>query len=340
MELPPEVGVPAVVEQQEERSRSIWRPLIGSVEGLIGVSVGACMLMLIAFGRFVTPYSPTEVGAGSPTAGPSLDHFFGTDNLGRDVFSRFLVGGDAVILVPIVAVTLALIGGGSLGMLGGYFRGSADAVITRAFDILLTLPPLLLVLVIIAGLGTSKSVLILTIALVFVPRVGRIIRGATQSVVTSDYVAAAQARGERTSAILVREVLPNIVTLAIADYALRITYGVIFVSTLDFLGVGAQPPDPDWGLMVAESRSFLTVAPIATVAPAVGIVGLSVSFNLIADALARHLARESRVAVVVLSERPHICRLGATWKRGSAKDASAHVSGVQASERKELGLHE
>jgi peptide/nickel transport system permease protein len=129
---------------------------------------------------------------------------------------------------------------------------------------------------------------------------GRVVRGATQAVVTNDYVAAAQARGERTSAIVVREVLPNIAAPAIADFALRITYAVIFVSTLNFLGLGAQPPKPDWGLMVAESRSFISVAPWATLAPAIGIAALSISFNFLADALTRHLTRESARGVVPL----------------------------------------
>ncbi len=287
-----------IEEEEEARPPSAWRTILGSLEGRIGLVFGAIMLGIIAFGRFFTPYSPTELGVGPQATGPSADHFLGTDNLGRDVFSRFLVGGDTIVLVPLAAVTVAFIVGGGLGMLGAYSRGRTDGLITRLFDLLLTLPPLLLVLVIIAGLGTSKVVLVLTVALVFVPRVGRIVRGATQAVVTSDFIAAAQARGERTGSILAREVLPNIAAPAIADFALRITYGVIFVATLNFLGLGAQPPKPDWGLMVAESRNFLSVAPWATLGPAFGIAALSISFNMIADALTRHLTREAARGIV------------------------------------------
>jgi peptide/nickel transport system permease protein len=287
-------------DEEEGRPPSVWRTILGTAEGRIGLVLGAIMLAIIAFGRFFAPHSTTELGVAAPTLGPSADHLFGTDNLGRDVFSRFLAGGDTILLVPLAAVTLAFVAGGGLGMLGAYARGWIDAVITRTFDLLLTLPPLLLVLVAIAGLGTSSLVLVVTVALVFLPRVGRVLRGATQAVVTNDYVAAAQARGERTWAILVREVLPNIAAPAIADFALRITYGVIFVATLNFLGLGAQPPDPDWGLMVSESRNFLSVAPVATLAPAAGIAALSISFNLIADALTRHLTRESAKGVVPL----------------------------------------
>jgi peptide/nickel transport system permease protein len=295
-----EIAVPEQLEEEGAPPPSAWRTILGTIEGRVGLAVGALMLAVIAFGRFFAPYSSTEIGTGIATQGPSADHYFGTDHLGRDVFSRFLAGGDTIVLVPLAAVGLAFVAGGGLGMLGGYLRGRWDAVITRTFDLLLTLPPLLLVLVLIAGLGTSSIVLIVTVALVFIPRMGRVVRGATQAVVTSDYVAAAQARGERTGAILVREVLPNVAAPSIADFALRITYGVIFVATLNFLGLGAQPPQPDWGLMVADSRAYLAAQPWAALAPALGIAALSISFNLIADALTRHLTRETARGVVPL----------------------------------------
>ncbi len=295
LEVPREQAV-----EEEAAPPSIWRTLLTSTEGRVGLGLGVVMLALIVFGRFFTPFDPTEIGTGPPASGPTADNILGTDHLGRDVLSRFLAGGDTILVVPLIAVTLAFVAGGGLGMLGGYLRGWADGLITRTFDLLLTLPPLLLVLVIIAGLGTSRLVLIFTVALVFLPRMGRVVRGATQAVVTNDYVAAAQARGERTSAIVAREVLPNIAAPAIADFALRITYAIIFVATLNFLGLGAQPPQPDWGLMVAESRNFIAVAPWATLAPAAGIAALSVAFNFVADALTRHLTRESARGVVPL----------------------------------------
>jgi peptide/nickel transport system permease protein len=295
-----EIAVPEQLEEEGAPPPSAWRTILGTTEGRVGLSIGLIMLFVIAFGRFFTPYSPTEIGVGLPTQGPSADHYFGTDHLGRDVFSRFLTGGDTIVLVPLASVILAFVVGGGLGMLGGYLRGRWDTVITRTFDLLLTLPPLLLVLVLIAGLGTSSIVLIVTVGLVFLPRMGRVVRGATQAVVTSDYVAAAQARGERTVSILGREVFPNIAAPTIADFALRITYGVIFVATLNFLGLGAQPPEPDWGLMVADSRAYLSAQPWAALAPMFGIAALSIAFNLIADALTRHLTRETARGVVPL----------------------------------------
>jgi peptide/nickel transport system permease protein len=279
------------LQDVEETGQSAWRAIWGSHEGRAGLVIAGLVLGLVVFGRFLAPYSPTEIAVGPSVAGPSREHLLGTDDLGRDVFSRVLTGGDSIILVPLLAALVSLVVGGGLGMLGGYLGGSTDAAITRVFDLMLILPALLLVLMLIAAFGSSTPVLVLTIGLVFVPRMGRIVRGATQAVVANDYISAAQARGERAPSILTREVLPNITGPTIADFALRVTYGVIFVATLSFLGLGTQPPAPDWGSMIAESRSFIVVNPWATLGPVICIAALSVAFNLIADVFTGHLAR-------------------------------------------------
>jgi peptide/nickel transport system permease protein len=298
-----DVAVTAPLQEQAAGEptgpQSAARALLSSWEGRFGIALGLVMLVLIFVGPYVAPYDPAELGAGPPLSGPSADYPLGTDNLGRDVWSRFLSGGRAVLLIPIGAVGLAMLIGGLPGMLAAYVGGRIDLVITRMFDLLLTLPPLLVVLVVISGAGTSALVLIVTVGLVYAPRIGRIARGATQAVVTSDYILAAQARGERTLTILLREITPNIVGAMLADLALRLTYAVIFVATLNFLGLGAQPPSSDWGLSVATARGFLQAQPWATVAPALAIAALSVSFNLIADALARHLSRDTRKGLIL-----------------------------------------
>jgi peptide/nickel transport system permease protein len=283
--------VAAEVVQEEGRAPSAWRAVLGSTEGRIGLCVSAAVFFVIVFGRFFTPYPPNAIGVGPPTSKPSAEHLLGTDQLGRDTLSRVLVGGTTIILIPLIAVVLAWVIGGTLGMLGAYRGGRGDALITRGFDLVMALPPLLIVLVAIAALGTSNVVLVVTIMLVYLPRMGRLVRGATQAVVTNDYVAAAQARGERTRTILFREVLPNIMAPTTADFALRITYGVIFVATLNFLGLGVQPPRADWGVMVAEGRGYINIAPVGTLAPAAAIAALSIALNLIADALTQHVTR-------------------------------------------------
>jgi peptide/nickel transport system permease protein len=283
--------VSAEVVEEEGRPPSAWRAIFGSAEGRIGVGIGSIVLFVIIFGRFFTPYPPNAIGVGGATAGPNAAHLFGTDELGRDTLSRLLVGGTTIILIPLIAVVLAWVIGGTLGMLGAYKGGRADGLITRGFDLLMSLPPLLIVLVAIAALGTSNVVLVVTIMLVYLPRMGRLVRGATQAVITNEYIASAQARGERTRAILFREVLPNILAPTTADFALRITYGVIFVATLNFLGLGVQPPKADWGVMVAEDRGFINLNPVGTLAPAAAIALLSIALNLIADALTQHVTR-------------------------------------------------
>ena len=289
--------IPAELVEQEERPPSAIRAVLQSTEGRIGLVLGLVVLFVIVFGRFFTPYRPNAIQVGPSATGPSWSHLLGTDALGRDVLSRLLVGGGAIILIPLVAVTIAWVLGLTLGMLGVYKGGVVDALTTRFLDLLLTLPPLLIVLTLIGGAGTSNLVLVASLVLVYTPRMGRIARGATQAVITSEYVQAAQARGERTFAILFREVLPNIISPSVADYALRITYGVIFIATLNFLGLGVQPPKADWGVMIHDHYGFFNLAPVATLAPAAAIALLSIALNLVADALTQHVTHGSKEIV-------------------------------------------
>jgi peptide/nickel transport system permease protein len=262
------------------------------------VALGLAMLALIIAGWLFGP--ATDYGAGLPGEGPSAAHWFGTDTLGRDVLSRFLAGGTTVLLIPLIAVSIGLVIGGSLGLFAAYWGGKPDIVISKFFDVMLTIPPLLVVLVIIGALGASNTVLIITVALVNVPGLGRVVRGTAQSVKVNLYVVSAQARGESDWAIVFREILPNVSGPVLAEFGLRLTYGILFVATLSFLGLGVQPPSPDWGLMVAENRGLLTISPWGTLLPALGITLLAISLNLIADALSKCLAGDdlSRLAVI------------------------------------------
>lgn len=274
--------------------RGLLPSVLGSIEGRAGIALGFLMILLIVVGPSVAPYSPSEIGAGKPLQTPSRHHLLGTDELGRDVASRFLNGGESVVVLPFVAITVALAIGGVVGIVSAYRGGTADAVVARLFDLLLVLPPLLVALVLIAGLGTSSRVIILTVAIVYTPRLGRLVRGAAVGVVRNDYVTAAQLRGERTTWIVRHTILPNIVGEVLAAYALYLTYCIIFVATLSFLGLGAQPPSSNWGLMVADGRSFIEVNPWQAVAATLGIAGVSVTFTLLADAVDRHLVRDTQ----------------------------------------------
>jgi peptide/nickel transport system permease protein len=190
-----------------------------------------------------------------------------------------------VIVTPLIATLGAFSMGGLLGLLSGYLGGRFDQVVGRVIDIGLSLPPLLVVLVVTAAFGTDTTVIVLAVALVYAPRVARVLRGATQGVATREYVMAAQARGEHSLPIVLREILPNIAPTVFVEFAVRLVYVILFITTLNFLGLGLHPPSPNWGLMVAESRAELITNPIAALAPTVAIGALAVAIGLVADAV-------------------------------------------------------
>ncbi len=259
--------------------------MLRTVEGRIGAALFALFVAVVVLGPVIAPFDPSESGVGVPDSGPSVSHWFGCDSLGRDVLSRLLHGGASVIGIPLLATLLAFALGGVGGMVAGYRGGWLDRVLTVAINVLLSVPPLLIVLVIITAAGGGALVLVLSVGIVYAPRVARILRGATQGVATSEFVQAAQARGERLPWIVGREILPTIAPTAFVEFAVRLTYVIVFVATLNFLGLGAQPPSPNWGLMVAESRGTIVLSPVATLAPALAIAVLSVSVSLLADAV-------------------------------------------------------
>jgi peptide/nickel transport system permease protein len=281
-----------LIAESAPAQQKFWRAVIRTGEAKVALSVTVLVLLVMLVGAYAEPYDPTKLATGPSLAGPSWQHFLGTDQLGRDIFSRFLSGGRGVLLIPMASTLIAYVVGGLVGLFSGYKRGFIDAAFGRLIDLLLTLPPLLLVLVLVSGLGTSNFVLVLVIAIVFAPRCARVVRASTLATVHQDYVVAAQARGERTLSILLNEITPNLAAPVLADMALRLTWGIIFVSTLSFLGLGEQPPSSNWGLMISESRNYLTTNPLATIVPSIGIGLLAISFNLFADAMTKTVARD------------------------------------------------
>ncbi len=277
---------PMVSEVSNERTHRLKRrSALARPEARLGLVVGLLVLLVAVFGPLLSPYSAITVGLAQPLSPPSSAHLLGTDSLGRDVLSRVLSGGGSLLLIAVLSVIVSQVAGTILGLIAAYWDGRADTLISRFFDVFLTLPPLLLALALITGLGYSIVVLVAIVGLVYTPRAGRIVRASARDVMSRAYIMAAKSRGESAGFVLAREVIPNIAGPALADLALRMTYAVTFVATLNFLGLGVQPPTPDWGLMVAENRATIYAAPLAVFAPAVAIALLSVSVNLVADAL-------------------------------------------------------
>jgi peptide/nickel transport system permease protein len=265
-----------------------------------GGAVGAGILLFVVgvalVGPFFAPHSPTAP-IGVPFGGPSADAPLGYDMLGRDVLSRVLWGGRSVLFLAGAATLLAYLAGGLVGLVAGYSRSLADAILMRGVDVLISIPALLFILVLITGAGTSKAALIAGVAVVQAPLVARIVRTATLEQAVRGFVEAAEARGERLFSILGREILPNIVSPIAADFGLRFTYSIILVASVNFFGLGLQPPDADWALIISENRIGLTLNPWVILVPAALIALLTISLSLVGDAVARSLGR-SRAGVL------------------------------------------
>lgn len=269
--------------------RSVRR-FLAITPGLTGVIGLLVTLAISLIGPAVAPYNPDATVA-APALGPSAAHLLGTDLLGRDVWSRFLCGGLSVIVLPLIAVSGALVIGCAAGLLSGYLGGWFDTIVTRSVDVVLALPPFLLVLVIIAGFGTGGTVVVIAVAAVYAPSITRVIRTATQVIRPREFVLVARARGDSVAWITLREIAPNIVPTLLVEIALRLTFAVMFIASLSFLGLGVQPPDADLGSLVRENISGLFESAPAVVMPAIAIATLTVSVNLLIDALSGRATR-------------------------------------------------
>lgn len=254
---------------------------------LLGLVVGVALL-----GPLFAPHAPDEP-VGIPLTGPAEGQLLGTDFLGRDVLSRVLWGGRSVLLLAGAATLLAYAIGGVAGMVAGYNRRLLDGAIMRGVDVLLSFPALIFLLVLVTGAGTSEVALVVGVGLVQAPLVARVVRTATVEQAVRGFVEAAVARGESTQAIVRREIIPNIVAPVAADAGLRLTYAIILVASVNFLGLGLQPPAADWALMVSENRTGLDLNPFVILAPTVLIAVLTIAVNLVGDAVARTLGRSS-----------------------------------------------
>jgi peptide/nickel transport system permease protein len=263
--------------------------------GAVGFALLFLVLGTAVLGPFFAPHSPNEP-IGIPFEGPSSAAPLGYDVLGRDVLSRVLWGGRSVLALAGLATLLAYAAGVVIGLVAGYSRSLLDSVLMRGVDVLISFPALLFILVLIAGAGTSKAALVAGVAVVQAPLVARIVRTATLEQAVRGFVEAAVARGESTFDILRREILPNIISPIAADFGLRFTYSIILVASVNFFGLGLQPPDADWALIISENRDGLALNPWVILVPAGLIALLTISLNLVGDAVARSLG-QSRVGV-------------------------------------------
>ncbi|GAB4474079.1 MAG: ABC transporter permease [Anaerolineales bacterium] len=280
----------------KDHQSSLWAKTIAFIKALftkpasaLGLTIFLVFLLLAIFGPFIAPYGVNQQIAAEAGQPPSAKHWFGTDNLGRDVFSRVILGAREILTLAGFGTLIAVFFGTTIGLASGYLGGWFDEILMRIFDGLLAMPLLLLALLLLGTLGPSKNSVLLVIIIVYTPIVSRVVRSVVLSVRQRGFIEAARLRGEKMSYILFREILPSVLPALAVEAALRFSYAIFLVASLGFLGVGVQPPSPDWGLMVREARNNVNQIPWAMYYPAAAIAIVVIGVNLLADGIKRVL---------------------------------------------------
>ena len=269
-----------------------WLRLGKSASTVFGFLVVFFFLVMALIGPFVAPYKYSDQTLAERLQPPSAKHWFGTDALGRDIFSRILVGSRDVFLVAGSGAILAILIGLLLGMSSGYFGGLLDEAIMRMMDVLLAIPPLLLSMVILGTVGPSRVNVVFVVGFLYTPMVARVVRSVVLDVRTRGFVEAAKLRGESSAYVLLREILPSVLPPLAVESSMRFSYAIFLVASLGFLGLGVQPPSPDWGLMVGEARTWFSQAKWILLFPAGAIALLVVGVAFMSDGLRRILLPE------------------------------------------------
>ncbi len=275
-------------------SRQTLSRLKASPDIFFGALLLLMHLTLVVLGPYITPYPFTEFHMTDALQPPSSNYWFGTDQFGRDVLSRIIYGAHGTLLLSALATALGVGMGIVIGMTVGYHGGKLDEIVMRIMDGLLSFPSLLLAMMILATLGPARINVIIAIMIVFVPRTTRVLRSVTLDLKTLEFVEAAKVRGESTFFIITRELLPIAWGPIIVESAIRFSFAILLSTSLGFIGIGVQPPEPDWGLMVNEGRSFLQIAPWLAIFPALAISSAVIGANLFGDGIGNLLAYRGR----------------------------------------------
>lgn len=250
------------------------------------------LVVAVLTAPLIAPYDPNALDVRNTFAGPSSEHWLGTDDLGRDMVSRLLYGGRLSLLAGLTAVAVATLLGAPLGLMSGYAGGWWDRIITSFNDSLMSFPPLILAIAIIGVLGPSLINAMIAIGIVFAPRFMRILRGATLAVRQEGYIEAGIASGTRTSRILTRHVLPNVLSPFIVQLSIGMGVAILAEAGLSFIGLGVQPPQASWGAMLDRAFDHMSRAPLNVISPGLMIMLVVLSFNTLGDGLRDSLGRE------------------------------------------------
>ncbi|QPC44173.1 ABC transporter permease [Kaustia mangrovi] len=259
--------------------------LVRSPQGAMGLLLVACAVVLVLFGPTLAPHDPEAFSPLARYQGPDAAFWLGTDQYGRDILSRILYGARSTVVMAFFATALGTAVGSVIGTTSAFLGGRSDEAIMRTVDAIMSIPSLLLALLIVNLLGKSGLNALLAVGLAFAPGMARVTRSVALAVRQQDYVNAAIARGESSAYVILREMLPNVIAPVIVEMTIRVAFAVMLFATLSFLGLGAQPPAPEWGLMVSEARRFMHLSPWMIVWPSLAIAIVAIGFNLLGDGL-------------------------------------------------------
>ncbi|HZJ08401.1 MAG TPA: ABC transporter permease [Trueperaceae bacterium] len=267
------------------RAPGFWRKALGHGLVLSGGSIVLLLGLAALFGSYLAPHDPNTMDFGAVFSPPSLAHFFGTDEFGRDIFSRILHGAAVSVKVALIAVGISAVTGVTLGLFAGYSGGWLDEVVMRIMDVFFALPAVLLAIVVMAILGRGVENAMIAIAIVYAPIFARVTRGAVIAVRDREFVNAARALGQGRVRIMFAHVLPNALGPIIVQTSLSLAFAILAEAALSFFGLGTQPPDPSWGRMLSEGRAYLRQAPWMGIFPGLAIMFSVLGFNLLGDGL-------------------------------------------------------
>ena len=278
-------------EQLKKRKRSqmteIWRRMRRNRLAMFGLVIVSILIIVAVFANQIADYNTVAIKQNvvERLQGPSAEHWAGTDEFGRDIFARLVHGARISLLVGVVAVCIALVTGGILGAIAGYFGGTVDSVIMRIMDIFLSIPILLLAIMIVAALGSSMLNLMIAIGLASMPTFARIVRASVLSVKDQEFVEAARAIGAKNNHIILRHIMPNCLSPSIVQATLRVATAILSTASLSFISLGIQAPAPEWGAMLASGRAYIRDAPHIVIIPGLLIMITILSLNLLGDGL-------------------------------------------------------
>ncbi|MGG0657333.1 nickel transporter permease [Rummeliibacillus pycnus] len=282
-------NVASNVSTQKDQSagpwKEAWRSFRKNKVALVGAIIVAFFILLAIFGPLIASQGINEQQLSNRLKAPSAEHWFGTDDFGRDIFSRVIHGARISLMVGFFSVIGSVVIGSILGIIAGYYGRWIDTIISRIFDILLAFPSILLAIAIVSVLGPSLTNALIAIAVINIPNFGRLIRSKVLSIKQEEYITAAKAIGMKDIRILFAHILPNSMTPVIVQGTLAIASAIIEAAALGFLGLGAQAPQPEWGKMLADARIYLVNAPWTMIFPGLAIMLTVLGFNLMGDGL-------------------------------------------------------